>query len=503
MESNYYDVAVVGTDLGGLVASALLGRRGLRVLLVGNRTPPPTIELGGLTLPAAPGMLPPPDAEPAARVFVELNEGPVVRRRAPVLKPALQLVLPDRRLTIGPDVGAVARELRREFPRDHAEIGAVLARLGSVGSALDPILSSAVPLPPTGFWHRREVSRIGSQLPGPGLDLLSPLASDHPMRSALQALGVLTGRFAPTDVGPVPLARAFETARRGMHRIEGGAPGVRRLFLTRIEASSGELRPDAVVEGLEFRRRRVAALRLGPREDHVGVGHVVWTQALAQLLPLLDERNGRRLRELRTSLRPACYRYRLCLLMRPQGVPTGMGPRVVALRDPARAPLDGNALAVFTDATGPGPDDPVMVWAEALVPSAAIDPGLSYLSVVRRRIREHLAELMPFHEPHLLAVASAHDGLPAEGPATLLATGRHAVPTVHPMEPLWSSDLPRALDVGAAPLESGIPNLHLASTEGLPGLGVEADFVTAWSVAHRVQAVPRRVGRKRPILAGD
>jgi hypothetical protein len=502
MASQHYDAAVVGMEPGALVAAALLARRGLRVLVLGNGSPPATLEVGATTLPAAPAPLPPPQLEPALKVFTELNDGPVVRRRAPPIVPALRVSVgpSPRRVTLGPDASAVANELRREFPGEHAELAAVLARLGAVGATLDPILASSVPLPPAGFWDRREVARTDAQLPKGAVDLLSPLAADHPMRAALVAIGALSGRFAPTDVGPVPLARAFELARRGLHLLEGGAPALRRLFAARIEASSGELRTDTEVTGLELRRGRVTSLRLGPREDEVGVGQVIWAQPLARLVPLLDERAGRRVRELRSALRPACHRYRLCVTLRASGVPAGLGPRLVSVRDPARPPIDGNALLVTTEPLGA---ERVMLWAEALVPAAAVDPALTYLTVVRQRVLEHVAELVPNFEEQRLVAISAHDGIAAEGPEGRGADGRPVVLRARPMEPLWSSDLPRVLDVGAAPLDLGPPNLHLASTESLPGLGVEADFVTGWSVARRVQPAPRVVKRRRVVLVGS
>ena len=51
------------------------------------------------------------------------------------------------------------------------------------------------------------------------------------------------------------------------------------------------------------------------------------------------------------------------------------------------------------------------------------------------------------------------------------------------MRPVLSSDLPRVLEVGAAPHATGIANLHLASGDNLPGLGREGELCSAFGLA--------------------
>ena len=83
MDTNYFDVVVYGSELTGLIAASLLGRRGLRVLLCGHDQIPAVFQAGPYTLAREPGVLPPPDSEPVARVMRELGHTQIVRRRAP------------------------------------------------------------------------------------------------------------------------------------------------------------------------------------------------------------------------------------------------------------------------------------------------------------------------------------------------------------------------------------------------------------------------------------
>jgi len=126
--------------------------------------------------------------------------------------------------------------------------------------------------------------------------------------------------------------------------------------------------------------------------------------------------------------------------------------------------------------------------------------------VIRARVREELARLLPFYDQHLWVLASPHDGLAPE--LGLEATGEKAaaadpVPAT-PMAPALSCDLPRMLGVGGAPLATGINNIYLAGAENLPGLGREGDFVSAWGVARLIAQPGQRPGaQRREILIED
>ena len=66
MDTNFYDVIVCGAELAGLVAAALLARRGLRVLLLGHDTDRPSFDAGGVALSRGPALLPALESQPVA-----------------------------------------------------------------------------------------------------------------------------------------------------------------------------------------------------------------------------------------------------------------------------------------------------------------------------------------------------------------------------------------------------------------------------------------------------
>ncbi len=503
MDTNYFDVVVCGSELAGIIAASLLGRRGLRVLLCGHDHLPTTFPAGPYTLARDPGTLPPPDSEPVARVLRELGHAQIVRRRAPQAQPSLQMVFPRHRVEFAPTLEAVVAELSREFPAEHATIEPILGRLRATSAILDPLLGSDMTLPPQGFWERRDVSRIQAQLPPADTDLLAPLPATHPIRAGIAALGALSSGLSAAEIGSLVLARAYDGARRGFFRLASDAD-LRGLFLDKLGTFSGEIRDQVVPTGLVWRRGNLNGLRVRPRNESIGFGHLIWAGSAASLLALAGSEAPRKLRETASSIRPACFRYTVCLLLRPEALPEGMGPRVVVVKDPAKPILEENAFSITVGLPPPRQPSQIPVWVECLVSASAAE-SLGYLSVVRARLREELLRVMPFHDRHLHVIASPHDGLPPElGPAARLdPSQRGRLPGVPPtpMTPALSCDSQRMLGLGGAPHATGFKNVYLASSENLPGLGREGHFVSAWGVARLIAApAHHRTMRKREIL---
>lgn len=503
MDTNFYDVVICGAELGGMIAGALLARRGFRILLLGHDGDPPGFEAGGHVLSRAPGLLPPLEAPAVARILKELNYVQILRRRAAALSPSFQVVLPEHRLDVAINAAVIEREVEREFPREKAAVGGVLERMAAFSKTVGAMLDSDITLPPDGFWERREVARLESMLPPAGTDLLGPLPATHPMRAALTAPAALSGAIGPADLGAVATSRMFEVARRGLHRLEGGYTAVRGLFTDKIDTYSGEIREKVTPVEIMPKRGRGAGLRVRPRDETIGCNHLVWSGSLASMLRVLGDRPPRRLRELAVALRPVCYRYGLALLLRPDALPEGMGARVFMVIDPARPLLEENAFVVTVGEAAPRDPDRIPVWVECLVPAPAVDAGPGYLGALRARVRAQLRRLIPFWERHLVALGSAYDGLPPELPGAAAAGPPTAIPAV-PLPAVYSTDFPRILDIGAVPHATGLKGLYLVGPENLPGLGLEGDFISGYGLARLITAAqPRKDLLRREVLLGE
>jgi hypothetical protein len=501
MDTNYYDVIVCGGELTGLIAAALLGRRGFRVLLVGHDADRPTFEAAGHMLPRGPALLPPLDSPSVARVMSELNCVQIVRRRAPALQPGFQIVLPRHRFDVPADGDTLSSELRREFRADAPTIEATIARLTEASAVVEPVLGSELTLPPDGFWERREVARLESLLPKVGVDLLAPLPIEHAWRAVVAAPAALGSSFGPGDLGTLGQARAFALARRGLHQLEGGAPALHALFADKLGTFAGEKRERLTPVEIVQRRGRAVGIRFRPRDETIGAEHVIWAGPAAAMYTLLADK-PRKGREGSGGLHVACYRYGIALLLSAEALPEGMGSRVFLIADPSRPLVEENAIAVTV---GPGQSGGrVHVWAECLVPAPSVDGGLGYLRAVRGRVRKQLGKLIPFFNEHLIVLASPYDGLPPERPAGAPSKPPPAAVPALPMAAVYSADVARPLDVVGLPHATGVKNLLLAGRENLPGLGVEGEFVSAWGILRLCAGTqPNRDNRRREVLLSE
>ena len=502
MDTNFYDVVVCGGETTGLVAGALLARRGLRVLLLGHEGDHAAFEAGGATLSRAPALLPPLDDAPAGRVLKELDHIAVVRRRAPAARPALRVVLPGQQIDLSPDATATEREVARAFGATGAAVGAALARLGEVGRLVEPLLASAITLPPHGFWERREVGRFESLLPRPGTDLYAPLAVEHPFRAVAAAPAALSTALVPHEIGMVAETRALELARRGAHLLDGGLAGLHDILLGRFETFGGDQRRRLTPVEVVVRRGRAVGIRVLPRDETIGCHRLIWAGPAATLRAALGDAAPSGARRGAAALRVAGYRHALALLCEPGAIPEGAPPRLIAIGDPSRPLAEDNAVAVTVGPAGARPGDRIPVWVECVVPTHAVEAGAGYLRALRGRLLHVVGRLLPSLPARLAVCASPYDGLPPEGRGVTSAEAAPARPLIPP--PVYALSVPRAFDAMGLPHETGIKHLTLASRENLPGLGLEGELVSGWGLARllaRGQARPTTPQRR--MLLGD
>jgi phytoene dehydrogenase-like protein len=481
MATNFYDVIVIGNELGGLAAAALVARRGFRVLVLGEAAQAQSYHLGPFVLPRTPFPFVGLESPAVRRALGELGLAQILRRKLTALRPHYQVVLPKHRLDVCEDPDLNSRELEREFPRDLQAIAGITARAAALSGTLEAVLEQDVTLPPDGFWERREIGKLEAQLPPPEEDLLAPLPPGHPYRAVAAAPGWLAANFEARTLGAVGAARMGEVLRAGVWRLEGGRDTLRQLLVERIQTHSGEVRERATPEEVVVKRGRVAGVRILERNEELGCDHVIAALPAARLLSLLpDGKPPKALARATQAVTPAGFRYTLNLVLSVTGLPEALGGVVCSVADPA-APLTGdNALAIHVG--DPDPEGRVVVSVQAVAPpEAENEPAL--LFDLRLAIRARLEEVLPFHAAHLLAVDSPHDDAPPEGQITT-AVVRPPVP----MDALWASTLPRCLGVGAVPHDAGIKHLYLCGRQNLPGLGLEGELASAWGCARLIAA---------------
>lgn len=479
MPTNSYDVIVLGDDFAGLVTATLCARRGARVLLADGSAPPAAYELGPYTLPVlrlGPIAL---DSPAIRRVIDELNFTHLLKRRLRSEPPAFQLVdqhpAARSRIDVTADDDLLARELARELPDAAERFRTVCAHAAELTQVLDPVLGQELAIPPTGFWERRELARAQDAADAIGRDFAETADADPVVRAAVDAPTAMGGFADPSAASPIARARAFDLWRRSHGRLPGGEAELRDVFLEKFASHGGERRR-ASAEELVINWGKVTGVRLRDREE-LGAEHVVAAMPVAELAELLGKKAPKKLAQCVEQLTPAAYRYTLNLIVAEAGIPEGLADTCVVVRDPSLPLVGSNAFAIYRDAADDEARVPITIEARCPVPEGgqSIDDALADLRV---QLREQLEEIMPFSREHVLVAHSPHELVDPEGVETAVALERPVRPV-----PVWRSELESHLGVSAVPYHVGVKRLTVASSQVLPGLGLEGQFAAGWSAA--------------------
>ncbi len=497
-----YDVCIVGSQLGGVVAGALLARRGLRVLHVAHGELGPGYVDHGYALPWGPAAVPSPRHMPAAEaVLAELGLATDVNRALEPSDPDLQLLLPRHRVDVSRDPGVLRAELRREWP---AEAEALEAAVGQISAHYDVsgfFLKAAPPLPPDGLTEKLAVRRALKQAqaapnaprePVGRRSVLAELEAHELVASLRTTARFLTYRDGP--ISPFSEVRLLGGALRGTHRLAAGQGALRELIRRRIVESRGELKggpgEPAVVRAMDVDAGRIAAVHLADSPDTcVARAYVLAADSAAVRGLLTAEAAGSRAARVLGQIAPRRRLFSVNLVVKQDALPPALGDNVVALRDPAGG--DGIENAVFLQilparrdskkGAGEVVTDERVICASAFIPADAA--SRDELSAAAARIREAVADAIPFFERHLV-----NESAPVLNAPPHLQEGVRML-----SQPLYETDLDGTLGITGLPVRAPWKNAFFAGREVVPGLGLEGEFFAGIQAAGHVAAA---LGRK-------
>jgi hypothetical protein len=485
-----YDVCVVGSQLGGAVAGALLARRGHRVLLVGCGDAGAGYEDQGWLLPRDPGLVIAPRIWPAAEAV--LQELGLLADLQRILEPSaadLQLLLPRARLDLCRDPVRRLAELRREWPADAAVLDAALSALGQLFDDAAPFFRELPPLPPSGWrerWALGRLVRAAQARPGgwpPSGALPFAGLEGHPLARAL-ALAARFLCYQDGELPPLAAVRLQGALARGTHRLAGGWDAVRERIRKRLAESRGEIlggeAGPAQATGLDLDGSRATAVRVSGSHDAFAARVFVVAAdgpALRRLLPE-GQRDGSRARTLE-RLRVRREVVAVSWVVEPGALPPGLGDAALAIPGAGREE-DAFLLQASPARRAPGkgeaPEGAAVLTAAGLVPAEEAARGEAGLRAWAARARAGLAELLPFVFGRLIC-----ESLPPAGEPRSAA------------HPLYDASGPRALGVTGFATRSPWKNVLFASREVVPGLGAEGEFHAGLQAA---AAAERLLGKK-------
>jgi phytoene dehydrogenase-like protein len=259
-------VLVLGAELGGALAAALLAKRGLRVLWAEHAQLAPGYEHDGFLFSSPPYVVPPFRLWPMVEsCFTELGLTTGFQR---ALKPAgpWQIVLPRHRLELPVDAPRRLAELQREFGSGGSRVAETLATLTGMPESSDPFFRFLEDFTPGGWLERLRLRRRAARVEG--LTRPSPLSADEPLEALLTGAVPLLVQQEPT--GPLAVTRVLAQLMKTPLRLPGGREGLRETLGRRFTELGGTLLPQEglagrAVERIDFEGRRSPSGCAGPR----------------------------------------------------------------------------------------------------------------------------------------------------------------------------------------------------------------------------------------------
>ena len=492
MPTSFYDVVILGTDLGPVVCAALLARRGLRVLVLGQGVLSPSYRLGeveverdGLTVAGS--------QSPAVQgVFEELGIKQDIRQRMTDRKRPFQLLLPNNRIDLydgDPWIG----ELAREVPEVQHQAMDITRTLGEVREELDALVGRDLTWPPETFIERQRfslaatVQRFDRQ--GQGWASWSQLPTQHPLRTAFEGCLPHLSGLSTRQHSDASQARLHGHLLGDITQLAGGTPWFQQALFSRIRSWGSDVRPRDRALRISRDGRRGHIIRLARSDEEIGCAQVVHGTPIGDLSQLVSGRVSLApLFERVGEPRARSYRCSVHLLVARQGVPEALAPLglICATR--------GNSNESFLLRSHAVDEDQVLFTLSRLVEDHLIDAGSSPLKFVREDALHALRSVVPFLDENLLWIDSPHDGLPPRR-----WRGRTELPCSDPwargpftMPAVFEYPTRRALGVCALPTRTPLRGIFLCNDQVVPGLGFEGAFLAATSAAQIVGSLYRR-----------
>lgn len=485
-----YDAVIVGSQLGGALAAALLARRGIRVLVIGHDGIADTYTDGGYVLPFGPSLMPPLKGLPVAdAAFTELGMATDLGRTLTPYDPELQILLPGHRFDLSRDAGLRQRELAREF-QDAAAAEKAWTALSSKAGLAEPFWRDLqAPFPAENFWTRWKLGRRVKALP----ELQEAMEAGSPEGHPLAAVGrALTGFLTHLSPEPKPglgAARVLGQFLRGPQKLAYGRDGLRAMLLKRVKELGGDvlgLERPAQVDALQLEGRRISGVKLVGADAVYAGQQVVLATDVAGIGRLAPTAQAWRSWRAWNAVKQKQMGLSVNLVVDEGDVPLGLqGLGVLWPQDESLGMLVYEVHpAPRTGSKGP-PTDRV-VSAMALVPSdlrrKGDEPAIASMA---GRIASAIKEVLPF-------VPIKHQSVPMLVRDPL----RGSRLSLHPV---FEVSGPMQLGVSGLPMGTPFRNALLASREVLPGLGLEGELLVGYRVAERLtEKLKRKSVRDEP-----
>jgi phytoene dehydrogenase-like protein len=505
----HFDVAVIGEQISGLIAGALLAKRGRRVLLLDHGENASHYRRKGLRLPLVPTLVPTLDSAPAVqKVHDELGLGPDLRMSSEPLDPVFQAIMPRNRIDVRAEREALLDELRLEFPDLVEPVRRFFERLFALDAEITALIRETPPLPPSGLAGRlrargalARVAHLGA--PFESHDLMAGIPKDHPLRDMLLGPMAFFGYLAPEAPSTLHAVRLIARYYRGVVDLSDSVGGLNATLARAAEQAGVVIRRGAVVRDIGQNGKRLVDIGILDEKDRVTADYFI-ANTLAPFQELLPASKAKvRYTGDSQAIRPTGSLLVVNLVVDRDVIPRGMG-RALFLLNGRRTPRgDENVdppllVRRYPAQRGePGPvrgaesiDDSEHEILSVACPVRTADVARSPegLAGIKTQMLQRLGRVVPFLRSFLVDTS-----LPIET-TTWDVEGKDVVRRLDPwtLHPIFEPAERPLLGVAARGLRTPFANLVHCGRDVVPGLGLEGEYVTGLGAAEAVQKIAGR-----------
>ncbi|HXS16495.1 MAG TPA: phytoene dehydrogenase, partial [Polyangiaceae bacterium] len=419
MPARHYDVIVLGRSIGALLTAALLARRELRVLVLGQGQPAPVYRVEGHTLCRRTFSLLSASSPVFRRILVELAQTQNFRRLIAPLDPMFAYLDDDVRFEIPPDVELFGREIQREFPEIQQSLAELYAQVSADNAQIDQAFDRDLVWPPGTFFERLETGRIASSLPpsgprSPASGLLERLPHGHKFRQVVETPALFASHSGvdTSALSELSLTRLHGSWTRGVQSLSRGEQELEEFLVARIVAHGGVVQFERSAERIAVKRGRFAGV-VEQGEETVTAAEAIISSESGEHLAALSEGHGisKRARDHWPHVNVVGGRFVVSVIVDNAGVPAAF-PREAFLigNHPALPDLHVQRYDSHILSGNAADAQRTLLVAEMLLPNVS---GYHLLGA-RHAVLGTLRRYLPFIDRHLVLVDSPHDGLPAD-----------------------------------------------------------------------------------------
>lgn len=297
-----YDAIIIGAGIGGLTVAALLAKAGRSVLLLESQSDP-----GASATSFRPKQ---PDGSSylfdldtsllsgfqSGGALDWLAQQLAIRFPSERLEPAMQVWLPDRRVTRYGDQ-RWGEERRRAFPEQAEQAERFWKHQENLAKQLERLAEPASHLPVETFsdlLHLLSKLRPGmlSLLPQRGRTVADELRryqlNDRALRSFIDAQLLISAQTNAEQCAWLFGSTSLDLPRQGIYYLYGGASSLAKQLADAFLRDGGDLRYHTAVDSIVTNGRRAVAVRTSDGSLYYG-DHIVANTTLQQVADLLDE----------------------------------------------------------------------------------------------------------------------------------------------------------------------------------------------------------------------